>query len=260
MSFSEGEKENESILTIEPLHHGYGTTVGNALRRVLLSSLEGAAVTAVKIQGVQHEFQAIQGVKEDVLEVILNLKQLHLKAFSDEPVVIKLKVTGKEGEVKASDIEPNADVEIVNPDLVIATMTSKDATLDMEITVGRGRGYSPTEEREASGEIGLISVDALFSPVINVSVHVENTRVGEITNYDKLIMNILTDGSITPEEAVDSATEILLNHFNWIKGQLNNAALTEKIEAAQESAEKEEEVETTEEPIEEETTEESEEE
>lgn len=240
MSFSEGEKENESILTIEPLHHGYGTTVGNALRRVLLSSLEGAAVTAVKIQGVNHEFAAIEGVKEDVLEVILNLKQLRLTVHSDEPVVLKLTVTGKEGEVTAGEIAPNADVEIANPDLVLATVTDKKSTFDMEITVGRGRGFSPTEEREISGDIGLIGVDALFSPVVNVSVHVENTRVGEITNYDKLIMSILTDGSMTPEEAVKSATDILLNHFNWIDGQLANAELTEKIEASQEETDEEE--------------------
>ncbi|MBU1126287.1 MAG: DNA-directed RNA polymerase subunit alpha [Patescibacteria group bacterium] len=259
MSFSKGEKENESILTIEPLHHGYGTTVGNALRRVLLSSLEGAAVTAVKIQGVQHEFSAVEGVKEDVLEIVLNLKQLRLKVHTDEQVILKLSVSGKEGEVSAKEIGANADVEIINPDLVLATMTSKDAKLEMEITVGRGRGYSPTEEREASGELGLMGIDSLFSPVVNVSVHVENTRVGEITNYDKLIMTILTDGSLAPEEAVESATEILLNHYNWIQGQLNNAALTEKIEASQELAEETEEVEA-EPALEEDKSEESDEE
>ena len=237
MSFSEGSKANESILTIEPLHHGYGTTVGNALRRVLLSSLEGAAVTAVKIKGAQHEFSAVAGVKEDVLEIVLNLKQLRLKVHTDEPVVLKLSASGKNGAITAGDISPNADVEIVNPDLVIATGTDAGATFDIEITVGRGRGFSPTEERETSGDIGVIAVDALYSPVLNVAVQVENTRVGEITNYDKLVMTILTDGTMTPEEAVKDATKIILNHFNWIDGQLENAALTEKIVAAEEEQE-----------------------
>lgn len=234
MTFSEGSKVNESILTIEPLHHGYGTTVGNALRRVLLSSLEGATVTAVKIKGAQHEFSAVAGVKEDVLEIVLNLKQVRLKVHTDEPVALKLTVKGREGVVVAGDISANADVEIVNPDHVIATMTSKDETFEADIVVGRGRGFSPTEERETSGDIGLMAIDSVFSPVINVSTQVENTRVGEITNYDKLVMTILTDGSITPEDAVKDATKIILNHYNWIDGQLDNAALTEKITAAKE--------------------------
>src|SRR5688572_9337002 len=217
MSFSKGEGDNESVLTIEPLHHGYGTTIGNTMRRVLLSSLEGAAVTAVKVKGAQHEFATIEGVKEDILEIILNLKRLRMKVHANEAVVLKLEVSGKPAEVTAADISPNADVEVINKDLVIATRTS-EAPLVMEITVERGRGFFPTEERDAAAvDIGVIAVDAVFSPVVNVGIRVENTRVGEITNYDKLIMDIKTDGTITPEFAVEQAIKIILNHFNWVE-------------------------------------------
>lgn len=240
MYFAPGTNEHEAILSIEPLHHGYGTTVGNALRRVLLSSLPGAAVTAVKIKGVQHEFSAMNGVKEDVLDIVLNLKKLRMKVHSDEPVVLKLSAK-KAGAVTAAMIEKNADVEISNTDLVIATITADGAPFEMEITVSRGRGYMPTEEREgATGEIGLIAIDAMFSPVRNVGLQVENTRVGDITNYDKLIMTISTDGTVTPQEAVEQATKILLNHFTWIQGQLNHASLTEQIARAAEEGPKNE--------------------
>lgn len=240
MYFTPGTTVSEAVLTIEPLHHGYGTTVGNALRRVLLSSLPGAAVTAMKVKGAQHEFSAVSGVKEDVLDIMLNLKKLRLRVHSDEPVILKLQKKG-EGPVTADDITANGDVEIVNKDLVIATLTDDKATLDMEITVSKGRGYLPTEEREeAPTEIGVIAIDAMFSPVRTVGLKVENTRVGEITNYDKLLMTIETDGSITPQEAVEQATKILLNHFTWIQGQLNNAELTEQITRASEEAPKEE--------------------
>lgn len=237
MYFAEGSQPHEAVLTIEPLHHGYGTTVGNALRRVLLSSLPGAAVTAMKIKGVQHEFSTVPGVKEDVLDIMLNLKKLRMKVHSEEPVVLKLLVT-KEGAVTAADFEANAEVEIANPDLAFATVTSsKEGGLDMEVTVSRGRGYLPTEEREnPTTEIGLIAVDALFSPVSSVGLKVENTRVGEITNYDKLLMTIVTDGTVTPQDAVEQATKILLNHFTWIQGQLSHATLTEQIARAAEDA------------------------
>lgn len=234
MSFSEGAVKNESVLTIEPLHHGYGTSVGNALRRVLLASLEGAAVTAVKIKGAQHEFSTIEGIKEDVLQIVLNLKQLRMKIHADESVILKLEITGREGVVTGADIQGNADVEIVNPDLVIATLTDKSVTLNMEITVGRGRGFVPTEERDTTGnDIGVIAIDSLFSPVLNVGMRVENTRVGEITNYDKLIMTILTDGTVSPQDAVEQSVKIILNHFTWIESQLSHATLTEKITSAQ---------------------------
>lgn len=237
MHFAPGAIEHESVLTIEPLHHGYGTTVGNALRRVMLSSLPGAAVTAMKIKGVQHEFSTVAGVKEDVLDIMLNLKKLRMKVHTEEPVLLKLLVN-KEGIVTASSFEKNADVEIANLDLEIATITDPKTTLDMEITVSRGRGYVPTEERDsAPTEIGVIAIDAMFSPVRNVGFRVENTRVGEITNYDKLIMNITTDGTVAPQEAVEQSTKILLNHFSWIQGQLNHASLTEQIARASEDAE-----------------------
>lgn len=236
MHFAPGAVANESILTIEPLHHGYGTTVGNSLRRVLLSSLPGAAVTAMKIKGVQHEFSTVPGVKEDVLDIMLNIKKLRMRVHSEEPVVLKL-VTNKVGVVTAEAIEKNADVEIANPELELATITDAKTPFDMEITVSRGRGYVPTEERDAAPtEIGVIAVDAMFSPVRNVGFRVENTRVGEITNYDKLIMNITTDGTVTPQEAVEQTTKILLNHFTWIQGQLNHASLTEQIARAAEDA------------------------
>ncbi len=236
MHFAPGVVANESILTIEPLHHGYGTTVGNSLRRVLLSSLPGAAVTAMKIKGVQHEFSTVPGVKEDVLDIMLNIKKLRMRVHSEEPVVLKL-VTNKVGVVTAAAIEKNADVDIANPELEIATITDAKTPFDMEITVSRGRGYVPTEERDsAPTEIGVIAVDAMFSPVRNVGFRVENTRVGEITNYDKLIMNITTDGTVTPQEAVEQTTKILLNHFTWIQGQLSHASLTEQITRAAEDA------------------------
>ncbi len=237
MYFTPGERAHEAVLTIEPLHHGYGTTVGNSLRRVLLSSLPGAAVTAMKIKGVQHEFSAVTGVKEDVLEIMLNLKMLRMKVHSEEPVTLKLTANAV-GEVTAADITPNADVEIMNKDLVICTLTDSIA-FDMDITVSRGRGYLPTEEREhATTEIGVIAIDALYSPVRQVGIKVENTRVGEITNYDKLMLTILTDGTVTPQEAVEHATKILLNHVTWIQSQLSHASLTEQIaKAADASAE-----------------------
>lgn len=215
IQYEDGERANEGVLTVEPCFYGYGTTLGNALRRVLLSSLPGAAVTAVKIKGVNHEFQAIKGVKEDALEMILNIKSLRLKCFSDEPVKLKLNVSEARA-VTAGDIEANADVEIVNPDLVIATITEDDASLDMELTVRRGRGYTTSDDRHAEegADIGTIAIDALFSPVRNVGYRVENTRVGEITNYDKLIMNIETDGTVTPEEAVQQSAQILIDYFS----------------------------------------------
>jgi DNA-directed RNA polymerase subunit alpha len=158
-----------------------------------------------------------------------------MKIHAAEAVTLKLEVTGREDDVTAADIQANADVEIVNKDLVLATLTDKTKTFTMEITVDRGRGFLPTEQQDTTGhDIGVIAVDALFSPVLSVGMKVENTRVGEITNYDKVIMHILTDGSITPQEGVEQATKIILNHFSWIESQLNHASLTEKITSAQE--------------------------
>jgi len=208
-----GKEPNQGILTIEPLYHGYGTTLGNSLRRVLLNSLPGAAVTAVKIKGIQHEFSSIDGVFEDVLEIILNLKQLRLKLFSDEPIILKLSKKGT-GDVLAKDITKDSNVEIVNPDLKIATITDKNTELNMDITVEKGRGFIPTENREKDKlAVGTIAIDAFYSPIKDVGFKVEYTRVGQITNYDKVTVNIETDGTITPEQAVNDAAKILIDHF-----------------------------------------------
>ena len=206
----------KATLIVEPCHPGYGTTVGNALRRVLLSSLPGGAVTAIKIQGADHEFSSVPNVKEDVVQIILNLKQLRPKVHSNEPVRLTLNASGAR-EVYARDITPNADVEIANPDLYIATLTDKDAALSMEIFVRPGRGYVPIEEREGENrEIGVIGIDSVFTPVRSVGYRIEDIRVGQKTNYDRLTMNIETDGTIDPAEAVRQSTKILLDHFNLL--------------------------------------------
>ncbi len=226
INYKKGENPNQATLVMEPLYFGYATTIGNALRRVLLSSLPGAAVTAVKIKGVDQEFSAINNVKEDALNIILNLKNLRVRVHADEPVKLKLSASG-EKTVTAADIEKNSDVEIINTDLEIATLTDKKATLEMEITVEKGRGYLPVEERDKDNvEIGTMLVDAIFSPVKSVGYKVENTRVGDVTDYDRLLLNIETDGSISPEEAVNTASKILIDHFNFltINGKKENSA------------------------------------
>lgn len=214
ISFEEGDAPNKATLVVEPCYHGYGTTLGNALRRVMLSSLPGAGITSIKLEGATHEFTTIPNVMEDVVEITLNLKQLRLKVHTDNPVRLTLNKTG-EGPVTAGDFAPNADVEIANPDLVIATITDKSGTFAMEALVETGRGYVPIEEREKEeSEVGLIKLDAMYSPVRNVSFRVEPVRIGEITNFDKLIMDIETDGTLTPQEAVEQSTQILLDYFN----------------------------------------------
>src|SRR5688572_20558908 len=236
-----GERDNESVLVMEPFFHGYGHTVGNALRRVLLSSLQGAAVIAVKIKGGSHEFQALPNVKEDVLEIILNLKQLRLKVYSDEPVKLTLHAKG-EKKVTGKDIEPNSDVEVANPGLHIATLTDKNAELEMEITVAKGHGYVPTEERgKDRGELGTIAVDALYSPIRSVGYKVEDVRVGQITNYDKLTMTIETDGTVSAEEAVRQSAKILIDHFGLLAAFGSEAVPAGKKEEApaEEAAEEE---------------------
>jgi DNA-directed RNA polymerase subunit alpha len=216
ISYAKGDRPNEGILTVEPCSPGYGTTVGNALRRVLLSSLPGAAVTAVKIRGVDHEFTTIEHVKEDVVEIILNLKAFRMKLHAEEPVKLFLSVKG-EKTVTAEDFEKNADVEIVNPDHTICTLTDKNASMEMEVTVGPGRGYRSTEDRAKEKlELGNIAIDALYSPVLNVSYRVEATRVGEKTDYDKLSLRVETDGTVDPKQAIEQSVAILLDHFNLI--------------------------------------------
>ena len=197
----------------EPLERGFGTTLGNTLRRVILSSLYGAAVTSVKIDGVLHEFSTIRGVTEDVTEIILNIKNLRLKLHTETPKTITLKKQGT-GEAKGSDITHDGDVEVLTPDLHIATL-DKDAVLDIEMMVRRGRGYVPAERHQMDGlPIGVIPIDAIFTPTRRVNFHVENARVGRMTDYDKLIMEIWTDGSINPEEAVSTAAKILKGHLD----------------------------------------------
>ncbi len=198
----------------EPYERGYGHTVGNALRRVLLSSLEGAAVTAVRIEKATHEYQALPGVKEDVMNILLNLKKLRVKLFSNGPETVYLSVS-KEGVVTAKDIQGNANVEVVNKDLVIAHLES-GGKIDMEIEVSKGRGYVPAEELRAQNQwaAGFLPVDALFSPVVKVHYDVENARVGQVTDYDRLILEIWTDGSLNPAEALIQSSKLLRESLN----------------------------------------------
>lgn len=240
--FETSERPNEGVLIVEPCYHGYGTTLGNALRRVMLSSLPGAAVTAIKVKGVTHEFQSIEHVKEDVLEIILNVKALRMKSFSSQPVKLVLSLSGAKS-VTGADIQPNADVEIVNPEQVLLTTTSADASIEMELTVEQGRGYSATEERmNESRDIGTIAIDALFSPVRSVGYRVQDTRVGDITNYDKLIMNIETDGTITAEEAVNVSSSMLIEHFSLLTSGIESGEMVpvKKVEEELPSSNQEE--------------------
>ncbi len=197
---------------IEPLEPGFGTTLGNTLRRVLLSSLWGAAVTSIQIEGVAHEFTSIPHVKEDVTEIILNLKQLNLKSFTEDPVSLILDVKGP-AEVHASDIHPNSDVEIVNPDLYLCTIAAK-GHLRLELNVERGKGYVPADRNKHEGQpIGMIPIDSIFSPVQKANFVVEKTRVGQSTDYDRLILEVWTDGTILPEEAVSNAASLFTQHL-----------------------------------------------
>ncbi len=235
IEIKKGKLPNEAVVTVEPCYYGYGTTLGNALRRVIISSLPGAAATAVKIKGVQHEFSTIPHVKEDVIEVLLNLKQLRMKVYSTEPVRLVLKAKG-EKEVTAKDIEDSADVEIINKDLHIAEMTSKNADLEMEIFVSQGRGYVPVEAREKEKlELGAIAIDSIFTPIKNIGYKVENVRVGDITNYDKLTLNIETDGTIAPEEALEQGVKLLTDHFNLFLGKPAAEEESVKEETAEET-------------------------
>lgn len=211
------ESNNYGKFELEPLERGFGTTIGNALRRVMLSSLPGSAITSVKIEGVMHEFQKIDGVVEDVTAIVLALKSIVIKNHSDEDKVIRL-YADKEGTVTAGDIERDADVEIVNPDLVIANIV-KGGKLDMEMTVSNGRGYVDSKANQkllGENKAGVIAIDSLYSPIERVSYEVESARVGQNENFDKLIMNVYTNGSITPEEAMALSGRILIEHFNIV--------------------------------------------
>ncbi len=239
------EKENYAKFVIEGLYPGYGITIGNALRRVLLSSLEGAAITDVKIKGVSHEFSTIPGVLEDVIHICLNLKKLRFKVFSDEPVRAFLKVNGQK-EVKGKDFELPPQLELVNKDQHIATLTNKNANLEMEVIVRKGVGYEPREMRTKEKlSVGEILLDAIYTPIKRVSYKVENMRVGERTDFDRLYLEIETDGTISPQKALDQATQILLAHFNfvedaikkYVKGKESKPQKAEKKEIEKEKKE-----------------------
>jgi DNA-directed RNA polymerase subunit alpha len=202
---------NLSRFEVTPLQEGYGVTLGNALRRVLLSSLEGAAVTSIQIHGVFHEFSTIENVKEDVTQIVLNVKKLRLRSFARHALTLKLVKRGA-GPVTAADISESADVEIVNPDLVLLTLDSDSGSIEMDLTVESGMGYRPAEHTEEM-PIGVIPVDAIFSPVRRVNYQVEKTRVGQMTNYDKLTLEIESDGTTTAEAALSQAADILVREF-----------------------------------------------
>lgn len=225
--------DNQAIFEIEGCYPGYGITLGNALRRVLFSSLPGAAITGIKIKGIQHEFSTIPYILEDLIEIILNLKQIRFKLYLDEPVKIFLKAKG-EKQVKASDIKTTAEVEIINQDAPIATLTDKKAELEMEIEVSPGLGYQPSEVRKKGKlEIGQIAIDAIFTPIKKVNFEVENMRVGERTDYNRLKLEIETDGSISPAEALEKAASILNNHFKIFTGLEKKKAKEELLKSTE---------------------------
>ncbi len=218
IQYQPGAKPNETVLTIEPLYPGYGLTIGTAIRRVLLSSLAGGAVVSVKIKGVLHEFSTIPYVKEDVVDIILNIKNLRFKVHTDEEVRLTFHASG-EKEVTGADIKSTSDVEVANPESLICTLTNKNAQIEMELFIRNGRGYLPTEMRSKEKlELGTIAIDALFTPIRTVGLKVENVRVGQMTNYNKAILTIETDGSITAEEAVHEASKILVDHYKLLTG------------------------------------------
>ncbi|MGE5529609.1 MAG: DNA-directed RNA polymerase subunit alpha [Patescibacteria group bacterium] len=232
------DKDCHGRFVIEPLERGYGTTLGNSLRRVLLSSLPGTAVTSVKIDGVLHEFSTIPGVVEDTTDIILNLKELRVKLHGDGPKKVRLEAVG-EKQVKAADITLPSDVEILDPDLHLASL-GKGAKLSMEITLDRGRGYVPAERNKGTENIiGVIPIDSIFTPVRRVNYVVEHTRVGQVTDYDRLVLDIWTDGSVNPVEAVSLAAKILSEHLQLFVNLSQSVSATEiMVEKEEESKDK----------------------
>ena len=218
---------------IEPLERGYGTTLGNSLRRVLLSSLPGTAVTSIRIAGVQHEFSTIPGVKEDVTEIVLNIKRIIARLHSDEPKTVYIEASG-ECEVTAGDIKADSEVEILNPELHLATL-GPDASLSIELTIDHGRGYVPADKNKGSQQvIGTIPVDSIYTPVLKVNYAVENTRVGNQTDFDKLTLEVWTDKTISPRDAVSLGAKILVDHFTLFTDLSdsigNRSTVVEKVE------------------------------
>lgn len=227
----------------EPLERGYGITLGNSLRRILLSSLPGAAITSMKVDGVQHEFTTIPGVVEDVVEIILNLKQVRLKIFDNEEKSLRIDVE-KEGELTAGDIVGDANVEILNPDLHIATL-AQGGKLHMELTANRGRGYNPSVKNKKQNQpIGIIAIDSIYTPVKKVNFYVENTRVGQITDYDKLTIELWTDGSMTPDDALSLAAKVMNEHLALFI-DLSEATKNTEVMIEKEESKKEKVLETT---------------
>jgi len=226
-------EDNRAIFEVEGLYPGYGVTLGNAMRRALLSSLPGAAVVGVKITGVHHEFSTIPGVMEDVIEIILNLRQIRFKLHADGPVKLTLKTKGEKA-VKAGDFKGGSEVEIINVDAPVLTITDKKTEIEMEIEVDKGLGFVPVESRKKEKlEIGVIAVDSLFSPIRRVNFEVENMRVGDRTDFNRLRMDIETDGSIAPEEAFKKASEILVEQFKAL-GQSEEEAVQEIVDEIEE--------------------------
>ena len=219
--------EKSGKVEIEGCYPGYGSTLGNALRRVLLSSLSGSAITSVKIKGVSHEFSTIPNVLEDVIQIILNIKQLRFKSFSEEPVTVTLKVKG-EKEIKASMIECPSQVEVITPEAHIATITSAKGELEMEMEITSGIGYVPVEQQiRLEKEVGVIAVDAIYTPVRRVNYTIENMRVGKRTDYEKITLEIGTDGTISPQEAFEKAVTILVDQFSTLKDWEENIEVAE---------------------------------
>lgn len=238
VEISEDKKYGKFV--VEPLERGYGITLGNSLRRIMLSSLPGAAVTHIKIDGVQHEFSSIPGVKEDVTEIIMNIKSLAIRNHSDsnEVKTAIIDVTG-EGVVKASDIQFDADIELMNPDVVIATLSGKDAKLYMELTINKGRGYiSADKNKHDDLPIGVLSIDSIYTPVERVNMTVENTRVGQVTDYDKLTLDVYTNGTLVPDEAVSLAAKVLSEHLSLFI-DLSESAKSAEVMVEKEDAESE---------------------
>ncbi len=209
---------NSATFEIEPLYPGYGMTLGNSIRRVLLSSLAGSAITGVKVEGVSHEFSAISGVREDMIEIILNLKQVRFANVTEEKVMVSIKKTGK-GELKASEIKTTNGVEVANPELVIAHLDNAKSKIDIELQIEQGRGYVAVESRASEKlPVGMIAIDAIYTPIKRVRYNVENTRVGQMTNLDKLVLEIETDGTMSAKDAISQAAEILVGHFQVLAG------------------------------------------
>lgn len=238
--------ENSGRFVIEGCYPGYGTTLGNALRRVLLSSLEGSAINSVKIKGASHEFSTMDGVLEDVIQIIMNLKQVRIKMDGDEPVKVSLKKKG-EGVVTAAEIECPSGVEVVNTDQIIATLTSKSTEIEMEMEVSKGLGYVVADQREGDEkELGVISIDSIYTPVKRVNYEIENMRVGKRTDYDKITLDIITDGTSTPEEVFYAASKILVDQFSAILSLEEEVVQEEVVEEEKPEKETEEEMEADE--------------